>query len=733
MHPQFCAIGIVILSLLVLIMTSEKSQNCEVKPFQYGRQELLSFYGLTYRLRTGHRFRLDIDYTIKRRRIRKRWKRPRGRRGGSKNRRHIPVIMNVFSRTTSLNSRACALVPIRCQSTYFLKQCLNFTLWNARSMTEKLAPVIDSIVVNRTDIFIVTESWANDQKCTLIDADLTSSLAGFSIKHVPRKRRKGGGIAIISRTNLKITSNKCFVYNSFELMDINIKTGSELIHLLVIYRPPYSTAHKFTVNQFLSEFRTLLESVILSPGHLIIAGDLNIHVDNSDDTDAVNFLDLISSLGLQQHVVGPTHVKGHTLDLVLTRINDPCLANFAVDNTMPSDHAAIHFSSTIHRPPPSKTTKQHRILSSIDLSALKDSISSELNQCNPDDDVNVLVDCYNQALTQAIDRQAPLHTKVMTNKPRAPWFTNDLLEERQQLRQLERKWTHSKLEVHRQIFVGARKLYNAKLNEAKSSYFQQRISDADQRELFSIVDEISGCRKLSSKILPDIDCSILPDVFADFFVKKIVDIRNGLINDSDVSEVIMPSDSHSDCQLVNFQPLSEDDVISLVNQMSSKTCSLDPMPTNLVKKCIDVIAPTSAIIVNASFTTGIFPDSCKTAIVVPLIKKPSLDANVLKNYRPVSNCCFLDKFLEKAAFIQLNDYFSQNSLYGKYQSAYREGHSCETALLRVHNDVMLALDKQKDVILILLDLSAAFDTIDHDILLERLAQDSVLAGQSLTG
>ena len=144
------------------------------------------------------------------------------------------------------------------------------------------------------------------------------------------------------------------------------------------------------------------------------------------------------------------------------------------------------------------------------------------------------------------------------------------------------------------------------------------------------------------------------------------------------------------------------------------------MPTSLVKECSDVIAPVLMTIVNSSFTFGVFPHSCKSAIVRPLIKKPDLDANVLKNFRPVSNCSFLEKFLEKAAFIQLNAYFAGNDLYGKYQSVYREGHSCETALLRVHNDVMLALDKQRDVILVLLDLSAAFDNIDHDILLGRL-------------
>ena len=99
-----------------------------------------------------------------------------------------------------------------------------------------------------------------------------------------------------------------------------------------------------------------------------------------------------------------------------------------------------------------------------------------------------------------------------------------------------------------------------------------------------------------------------------------------------------------------------------------------------------------------------------------LIKKPSLDPNVLKNFRTVSNC----SFLEKSAFVQLNDYLASNDLYGKYESAYRGWHSCETASLRVYDDVMLALDKQGDVILVLLDLSAAFDTNRLQYLAEQI-------------
>jgi len=189
--------------------------------------------------------------------------------------------------------------------------------------------------------------------------------------------------------------------------------------------------------------------------------------------------------------------------------------------------------------------------------------------------------------------------------------------------------------------------------------------------------------------------------------------------------------SAQDFHFDEFALLSNDEMRKVVLSMKNKSCSLDPLPTCFVKSCVDVLVPTLTQIVNNSFENGVFPDECKTALVRPVIKKLELDRNILKHYRPVSNCSFLDKLLEKCAYNQLNDYLNVNSLYGKVQSAYRKGHSTETALLKIHNDVMLALDKRLDVILVLLDLSAAFDTIDHSILFQRLHIRFGLSGNVL--
>ena len=121
--------------------------------------------------------------------------------------------------------------------------------------------------------------------------------------------------------------------------------------------------------------------------------------------------------------------------------------------------------------------------------------------------------------------------------------------------------------------------------------------------------------------------------------------------------------------------------------------------------------------------TGKVPTALKTVVVSPLLKKSSLDHQNLKNYRPVSNLPYLGKLLEKVAISQLDSHFLLNDLHEPLQSAYRANHSVETALMKVSSDILSAIDKKKCVLLVLLDLSAAFDTVDHSIFLNRMNQE----------
>ena len=156
--------------------------------------------------------------------------------------------------------------------------------------------------------------------------------------------------------------------------------------------------------------------------------------------------------------------------------------------------------------------------------------------------------------------------------------------------------------------------------------------------------------------------------------------------------------------------------------------SPDPIPTPLLKEVLPQLLPFITQIVNESLSSGIFPLELRTALVNPLIKKASLDPNNYKNYRPVSNIPYLSKVIEKIVSHRLLSYLSKNNLLEEYQSAYKAHHSTETALLEVQNHLLSAVDKGQGVFLALLDLSAAFDTVPHDTLLNFMEKSLGICG-----
>ena len=150
--------------------------------------------------------------------------------------------------------------------------------------------------------------------------------------------------------------------------------------------------------------------------------------------------------------------------------------------------------------------------------------------------------------------------------------------------------------------------------------------------------------------------------------------------------------------------------------------SADPPPTPVLKEVAEVVAPFVSELFNRSLSTGYFPTCFKEAFITPVIKKPGLDAADANSYRPISNLSVISKLLERLIVQQLMEYLTSANLLPQLQSGFRQGHSTETAVLRVLSDILQAVDRGDVAALVLLDLSAAFDTVDHEVLLQRLSE-----------
>ena len=171
--------------------------------------------------------------------------------------------------------------------------------------------------------------------------------------------------------------------------------------------------------------------------------------------------------------------------------------------------------------------------------------------------------------------------------------------------------------------------------------------------------------------------------------------------------------------LDEFNEVREEEVLKLLTTVPAKSCELDPFPSRLLVRHHLEIIPIITKIANASLIHGEFTSQLKTALIPPLLKKPGIDC-IFRNYRPVSNLPFLSKLIERIVCNQITQYTGTTGMAEKFQSAYRAFPSTETALIKVKDDILRAIDNQRITCLILLDLSAAFDTVSHLLLLNRL-------------
>ena len=165
-----------------------------------------------------------------------------------------------------------------------------------------------------------------------------------------------------------------------------------------------------------------------------------------------------------------------------------------------------------------------------------------------------------------------------------------------------------------------------------------------------------------------------------------------------------------DCQLDTFSPSSIAEFLKVVRTLESKS---DPLPAALLKEHFDMLPPSLCMIVKLTLESGHLPAS---------LKMPSYHhySRNLGNYRPISNLKVISKYMEKVVASRHQDYLKSNELNDSLQSAYKRFHSCETGLVRVQIDILRVIDNCHCVIILLLDLSTAFGTVDHDIFLRRL-------------
>ena len=227
----------------------------------------------------------------------------------------------------------------------------------------------------------------------------------------------------------------------------------------------------------------------------------------------------------------------------------------------------------------------------------------------------------------------------------------------------------------------------------------------DTKKLYKIINNITGTKEDNTMPQGDSDMEIAQG-FAEYFVEKIDKIRGKF-----ECVPLYSSPVENITRLRKFAPLTETETRRLVSSLQNKSCDIDLVPAKVFQLLQVKLIPIYMRIINLTLGQGEFAQDWKNSSVKPLLKKTGLDL-LGKKYRPVSNLMYISKMVEKAALNQFNAHSDNHVLLPHFQSAYREGYSTQTALLKLVSDALWSIENKQILVVAIMDLSTTFDTVD---------------------
>ncbi|KAK3568676.1 hypothetical protein QTP86_012870 [Hemibagrus guttatus] len=362
-----------------------------------------------------------------------------------------------------------------------------------------------------------------------------------------------------------------------------------------------------------------------------------------------------------------------------------------------SDHHLVSFSITLPVLP--KRNPQHLSLTRRNLHSISpSSVASCTLSSLPDHEsfsslpLDSATDNLLSSLSSTMDFLCPLSTLRRKNSSPAPWLSDVLRNNRRELRSAARKWKKSKLDTDHTSYRTLLSKFSLDVTSAKTSFYKEKLetSAQDPRKLHNIFSS------LLNPPPPPSPSSLTAEDFASFYTEKIERICQTFTS--------LPTSPTSHNQhsatpsLTQLSTVAAEEVLQITRSCNPTTCPLDPIPSAMLQTISPDLLPFITTVINGSLTSGHVPTAFKKARVIPILKKPALDPSDISNYRPLM----------------------QNNLHDPNQSGFKAAHSTETALLAVTEKLHAARSAKLSSVLILLDLSAAFDTVNHKTLLSTL-------------
>ena len=604
----------------------------------------------------------------------------------------------------------------------------------------KLSEIIQYFSDFTANIGLLSETWQSSSTpgrfdCFSAEVKELAAAENYFINCFARPRPtggRGGGVATLSETNLNVKRYSIAnTYVTFEYVFVSVKHNNLNFLLGSIYRLPSSN---ITFEDFMNEFADLLTLLSYERRPVVLAGDFNVKMNLPDNPNTSSFSTLLSEFDFSSFLPGaPTHLLGNILDFaVVSSSLSPSVNSITVDSSINiSDHypISLSLSSNLSSSRLPSMPRNRRLFNKLDHAAFSSELSQSLAPLEHDSHSSLksYLFNFNAAILQTLDQLAPAQ-KITSKKNTNPqWMDREYINARSLRRRYEKQG-------NKPAFNRQNKLCARLVNQKRKSYYSTLFTDlhkTNQQKLFQTFNKLFDRNKTSLSLPSHKDPSTLADSFNNFFLNKVTDIRSSL--PSSKTTALDPPLSLSTCnsfQLSAFDPTSVDELRCMIEKYGIKTSTNDPLPAFLVKENLELLLPHFCKLVNLSLYTSNF-DGLKEAHVVPILKALQLDNELYKNFRPVSLLSFISKLTERVVHTRVNNYLSENDLHVPTQFGYKRHHSCESFLLKLIDDILVTIDRKLGVVVLIIDLSAAFDTVDHTVLLNILQSKYHITGSAL--
>jgi len=565
---------------------------------------------------------------------------------------------------------------------------------------------------------------------------------GFRLYRRDRQSKKGGGVCIYVKNSIKSQEKPHILPIEALILHMPLK---DPITVICVYRPPSSLI------DFWHSVTALSDDVCTSlpKTTLVMLGDFNVDVSNPTHNHYRHLQNFTNNISMRNVITTPTRFPSNTcLDLVLVPrtmqspeamkqsdsssyvhshaerhsvvpcdISDHHLVILDLIALLPAPHCT-HSPKVALRKPPLRNINKRQFLQDVG-----NSIEQINDRLPPPSSLDESVRAWQAAYRDVLDSHCPIILVSPTTKPKpAAWVDDDLRQLYHRKKRLHRRMLkhHDNQNIVQQ-FRAIRRSCKLVAKKKKAEYFQNALKQTKRngKAEWKLLHDMIGRKTTYTE----------PSVGVDGLTTAFSSIANAEPNLSYTVQIPHGPDNEDYC--VDFCLVTPDNVVNLLKKVNgTKAAGSDSIPPGILKVSSDVISPSLAELYNRSLASGLFPASYKIAHVRPIYKKGDhLDP---ANYRPISLLPIASKLLERVVHLQLTEFIdaAEPPVIPIEQFAYRKHHSCEDLLSTTINDWHRSLDSGDYVVAAFLDLSKAFDMVDHQTLLFELQQCGI-GGQVL--